>query len=456
MTGSAMHTRLQQKRESTPQEQTIWETGATVTGPFLLLYALWILETAKKRGITQLCFLARDAWFPMRAVEKVLSARGETNLKIHYIHGSRGTYLALKTGALDENFWEALTKHGSEAIRTLDGLASAFIIPNDELFPHWQSLGFTEDDFSRPLDDTELARIKEEALREGPLGLKLQQGLGNHRASFHQYLENQHFDFSQATALIDTGWTTRSHAPLYEYLTSGGCSNLSLFYIALLVPKPAVPPEALETFLFDESQREGSSRWNMYFPRPFETLLFADHGRTLRFNNHSGEARPVLSSCENEEFIDRYFTIYGRGITAFLDDILVSPIDTSEQWNFPIIAERLIARFWLKPTREEARVWSSMQWEWDPQGRVRYSLARPFRWGDARAAFAQQRLPECYPQFWIAGSEALTRRWKAKSLRAVASLSRRGRRLAKCLPAPVSQPLRALLRHLVPTPSSNY
>lgn len=455
--GCAKQARLRGYESTRSQKQcAIWESGANVAGPFLVLFGLWVIEQAKLRGITQLCFLARDAWFPMVAVGRILESQGQDSISIHYLHGSRGTYLALGVQDLNNEGWDKLTHHGGEPITSISGLCDAFMLAEDELLPLLNPLGFSSEDSSRKLTESEIGTIKAAAIEEGPLKEGLELALTNHRANFEQYLEEKDFDFTLSTALIDTGWTTRSHAPLFDFLTAKGCDALALFYIAVLVPKPSIPEESLEAFLFDETKRQGSRHWNMYFPRPFETLLFADHGRTLRFEIQFGKAVPILSKCENEEFINQYFATYSEGISCFLDEILRMPIRRSELSSLPIIAEGLIARFWLQPTKEEAQVWSSLQWEWDPQGRVRYPLARPFLLTDSRAALSQKTLPECHPQFWIAGSEALTPPWKAKTLRGIASISRRCHSTAKKLPAPLAGHLKKIASHIAPTAKPNY
>lgn len=437
LSGSAIKARLRSQAKN-PLQQAIWETGTGVTAPILHLYTEWLLQKAHQKGITQLCFLARDAFFPMEVTKQVLASRKDSTFRIHYIHGSRGTYLALGFKKLTEEAWDKLTTYGGKTASSLNALSSAFMSESSQLASAWESLGFSTNDWDRELTARELERIRKEALSETTLHTQLNAALQNHRELFKNYLTQSQFDPTQATALIDTGWTSRSHAPLYNFLQELGCETLNLFYLALLVPEPSIPKEQIEALLFDESRRQGLRHWQMYYPRPFETLLFANHGRTTRFQNTGNTVEPVLNSIENQGFNDTYFETYAKSIETYTQEFLSKPKGISCEGNLAQITFEIVSRFWLAPTKMEATAWSQLDWEWDPQGNTTYPLTRAYTLSDLKTAMTQRRLPECYPQFWVAGSAALTPPKLLALLKLSAKVTSKLRNFAKKLPSPLT------------------
>lgn len=428
--------------ESDPLRKTMWETGATVTGPFVLLYAQWILDRCAKLGIRDIWFLARDGYFPYLAVKELLAGNPRSPFEVRYIHGSRPTYQALGVKRLGEREWDDLTKHGGSSVRTIRDLASALMASDETLTRHLPSLGFEESDHERELSDDEIDVIRRAAVGDTAFNRDLESDLREYQDRMRRYFGAQGFDADLGIALVDTGWTTRSHAPLYEFLKEMGCRNLKLMYIGVMVEDTHVPLDSVEAFVFDMARKRGPISRQIYYARPCEALLFARHGRTTGFEERGGEIVPVLAPPENPKAIASGFDSYERGVRAFLGQVMSEVEGSPPPFGVADLAQQVISRFWREPTKAEAIAWSRMEWQWDPQGRVTYPFARRYRWSDLWAAFVQQRCPQCYPQFWVAGSAALSDTRILFALKAAGKVSRVARKFVKGLPDPVRRVLR--------------
>jgi FMN phosphatase YigB (HAD superfamily) len=396
--------------ESPADKQTVWNVGATVTGPLVLLYARWILDRAARMQIKQLYFLARDGYFPYLAVKALLAKDPACQITAKYIHGSRQTYMPLDVIALGEKEWHQITAHAGGNCRTINDLAAALMMREETIRKHIYPLGFGDVDVNRTLSVREIAKIRRHALRTGPFNDALLNDIKAFQDLTKRYLEEHGFDPGQRTAIIDTGWTTRSHAPLYGFLKNLGCSNLKLFYIGLMTSETRVPLESVEAFIFNCARCNGAIRRDIYYARACEALLFAPDGRTTGFREEGGAVVPVLSAVENSRFIKKFFSHYAGGIRAFLEEAPLGENPCSSRHGLAELAEQIVARFWCEPTVDEARLWSGVKWQWDPQGTVLYPFARAYRLANVWTAFRRHAYPEYYPQFWVAGSLAVSPR----------------------------------------------
>lgn len=406
MAGSSRFARLK-AGDLSGNERTTWNTGASVTGPLVFLFAQWIIQQALQKGIKQLCFLARDAYFPYKAVQILLEQQPDIDLDTRYIYGSRFTYNALDIEKISAAEWEKLTKVSGYQYKTLSDLQTALYCEKNQFSKHLKELGFGKSDWDRVLSAQELGRVKHHALSGKKFNRDILQGVQKFQKLVLDHFKNEGDD-SRGMALVDAGWTTKSHAPLYNFLKKSGFENVRLFYIGLTARETKIPADVVDTFIFNNAYNRGINRQNVYYNRPVEVLMMANHGRTRSFKKVNGTVEAVLDPVENAEFIENYFELYEKGIEAFFDEM--SP---NFEWSSPChdhrsVAEELIARFWRNPTEDEARLWSKLDWEYDPLGKKTYPLAKPYRFKDAWSAFKLGRTPDLYSQFWRGGAEKIT------------------------------------------------
>ena len=433
----------------TGHEKAIWQTGASVTGPLVWMYAQWVVSRAEQKNTRQLYFLARDAYPVYLAVQAILEDRPELQMQARYIYGSRPTYYAMGIKHLGEKEWDRLTSYGVHRYHTLEALCNALMAKPETLKQHLDGLGLSGVGWDVELTNDQLDAIRQHALEDQAFNHALMNDLSDYQALQRRYFEQQGFNSAEGVALVDSGWTTRSHAPLYHFLASMGCDNVRLFYIGLLIQEPYIPMDAIDTFMFNRATKQGVLSHKMVYTRALETLFTSFHGRTSRFIDVDGRVKPVLASLEDEAFVSRYMETYFQGFRAFIRHMRSAYNAFDGIHNTRDVSERVLYRFWRKPTSGEAEAWSQLTWEWDPLGQVRHSLARPYRLRDAAAAFIQNRSPALYPQFWTGAAKRLTPRYILVWLRFAISARRSLEDLLSLVPASVRDPITKFRRALV-------
>jgi FMN phosphatase YigB (HAD superfamily) len=424
-------------------EKTVWDTGASVTGPLLLLYARWIVDRALAQGLKRLYFLARDARLPYLAVEEVLASSPELNLEIHYVYGSRATYVPLEIHQFGISEWKQLI--GSLRSPSADDLLHALVCKREVLEEHLAATGLELDDWQRPLEVRELERIRDHATSSGPFNKALSRGFNDFRELTLEYLRKRGLDEPGGIGLVDTGWTTNSHYPLFELIKSESNGPARILYMGLHSPEPRVSLEHVDTFLFNRASRNGPRSAGYLYSRPIETLLMAPHGRTAGFVLSEDGPEPVLGPVDNPDFIGRLYPYYKEAIHQFVKMGSASGALIDPTHDYRGLAEKIIRRFWESPTPAEAEAWSSLRWEADVHGKEFRNLAKPYRFRDAWSAFIERAYPSLYDQFWVAGAREMTPRSRRRAIDAAIFARRILSRFVKQVPSPIKSRLRSLI-----------
>jgi len=431
-------------------EKTMWDTGASVTGPFVYLYAQWILEQAEKKGINELCFLARDAYLPYKATEILLQQKPELDIQLRYIYGSRFTYNALDIQKIGEDEWERLITVSGYRYSALRDLQAALYCKKEAFLKHLKKLGFDESEWNRPLNDDEIRRVRHLALKNEEFNKDILNGVKEFQKLTKEYL-TQNKSSERKIALVDAGWTTNSHYPLYNFLKKLGFKDLRLFYIGLTARETKITVEAVDAFIFDVSRNLGLKRKGVFYNRAIESLLLTKHGRTRSFEKRNGSVLPVLDPVENEQFVRSYFDVYEQGVLAFIKEMAPNLKKSSPFHDHRFVAEALIRRFWKHPTDMEARVWSQLDWESDPLGNTTHPLASPYQFSDAWKAFKSGMPPEKYYQFWSGGAEKITPKWEIFAMRRAINARNVAGRIIKKMPEPVKNRIFRFGNNLIDT-----
>lgn len=423
-----------------------WDTGACVTGPLVQMYAQWVISRAQQLGITRLFFLARDAYLPFRAVEQELTRRPELGIQAKYIHGSRATYFSLDVQALDEAAWGKLTQRSGQVYKSPRDLQACLMTDEPTLTRCFEQLGFAIAGWDEDLTEAQLIQLKQLILEDPQWNHTMLLGIHAYQDVQRRYLRDSGFDPAHRSALVDTGWTTRSHAPFYDFLVREGHQSLRIFYIGLFVEKTYIPLDHIDTFMFNRATRTGAIRHGMDYPRCMETLFTSSHGRTERFEVEDGAVVPRFAKPEGRAFVEHYYDAYHGGVMAYLEQVDAIQAPAKPMYDLRCVAEEIVARFWKQPTKEEAALWSELTWEWDPMGRVTYRLARPYRVADAWPAFLQDRPPHPNPQFWVGAAKAMTPLPVLGVLKAAITARRVLNRVGSLIPRGIVNPITRLRR----------
>lgn len=411
LAGAIRLTRLNCPPDLDERDQTLWQSAATVTGPFLYLYAYWVLQRAQHLGVKKLVFLARDAFFMKTVFDDIVERENCEGLETIYLFGSRQTYKYLGIEKLDTSAWDTIFGSDATTWPSLEALAREVHSPATELSGKLSEHGIATPS-DQPLAEDLFANIKEAILTPGDLNEWILRNIEAGIERQADYLRQQKVLGSEKMAIVDAGWTTRSHAPFFNYLVANGSEDLRLFYTALIVEKDKlkIDSENIDSFMFDWANKRGKVQFrrDIYYPRALETLLISRHGRTIGFENREGIIEPVLASQSNQDLSDQSIDLYERSINQFAKFAAAHGNQPSPVFDARLLAQEILKHFWLNPDKREARLWSSLSWEWDASGTIQYPLARSYQLSDIWNAFSSNGLPRCYPQFWIGGAKQLT------------------------------------------------
>lgn len=427
LSGSSKKTRF--SFQGTDLDQKVaWNTAASVTGPIVLMFALWVLETAKRNSLKKLYFLARDGHLPYLATKKLLATNSYPGIEAHYLYGSRPTYYALSITTLDETEWSKLVIHGGHSYDCIEEIRTALMAKECTFENFLDKNKFPKNNWTKRLSGVELAEIKDKILHSKDFNEAVLADIKDTQATMHEYFTLEGFDKNAGMAFVDVGWTTNSHVPFYNFLISQGYENFRMMYFAQTNKKPKIPLPNIEAFIFNKALEKGPCNEGIFYPRAVETLLLTKFGRTEGFHKTAEGIKPIFCAIENADFLDKYYDSYLGGFNDFLENAIASiPTDISHL-DFKGPTENIVTRFWKTPSLEEARFWSTLSWEWDPRGNVIHQLARKYQLADMFAAFKQSRLPEPYEQFWIGAAQTLS---SSHTLRCINFTVRLRRRLSK-------------------------
>src|SRR5215469_9938574 len=75
----------------TAQHQRLREIAAHTAGPFLSGFVLWVLQTAKAKGLKRLYFISRDGFILLK-VAKELARSVDPSIELRYLYGSRQSW----------------------------------------------------------------------------------------------------------------------------------------------------------------------------------------------------------------------------------------------------------------------------------------------------------------------------------------------------------------------------
>lgn len=433
-----------------PDEGVVWETAVSVTGPLVLMYAHWLIERAREKEVRHLLFLARDAFLPYLAVKALLSLHPVAELQAHYIFGSRATYLPIGiTKNLGAREWDMLCPSGASDSLSVEEVRRALMARVSTFAAHVVPVGFPRETWERPLSPAEMSRLRQHAIEDPAFNRALLRDLRAFRRRTRSLLRGRGLLGGGAVAIVDTGWTTKSHAPLYHLLREETGGPVRIFYLGLDVEQPEVPLEMVDTFLYNCATSCGPLAPRISCARAMETLMMAPHGRTRGFTRGRGGVEPVLVRDANGDFVERFFALYEQGVLAFVRMSAPHIRSALALHDLRDVSDQLVRRFWSQPTRAEVRVWGGLKWELDLHGKVTHRLARPYGFRDAGRAFLECGPPLCHPQFWTEAALLLTPRAPRMAIEAAVAVRCLLSRSLRLMPARLAGACRRLGRRLM-------
>lgn len=313
--------------------------GFEVIGPFCLMFATWIKNCAKKNGINNLLFCARD----MKMIHEIYSMFYGDDIKSSYFYVSRkSTYLPYLY--LNNNYdeFKKLFPKSKRKI-TIDELLSMYniVIDNKELNLILKkfSLSNGKIDLEDSNTQKQLKKLYDEYINKIiDIDGKKQYEL------FIKYLKK--LDCSSKTAIVDLGWRGTTQSLMINILNE----NLYGMYLGLHSLYGSNLNDNYYTYLFSNKSDDYSKK---IYPimSICELTLSALHGSTLKYTD-SNSNPAILGKSANLE--NQFILAIQNGAIKFCKSIryLREFIDYDENLFF---ANNYI-KMGINPNYEQAKI----------------------------------------------------------------------------------------------------
>jgi hypothetical protein len=337
--------------EWSPKDNLLYHTSACLTGPVLVSYVLWVLNSAARDGIQRLYFLARDGYILLK-IAKLLIEEYSIPIECRYFYCSR---YSLRMPLFLINHEEALDKY----------CITGYQVTPDVVLGR---AGFSDSERERMFS---ILKIRDSKAVLSEYGLnRLRDKLANcpefirivtekSKRAFelvHGYFEQEGCFDGTPYAVVDSGWLGSMQRSIRQITEYSGCP---------------CKPQGYYFGMFENGKSEDGiyrcyffSKDNHYFRcvnfnnNLFECLCSAEHGMTIGYQKQDdGNIVPLMKpyhaawnlALQNEAIVDytRLFTKSNQKVLPVLHD--------SDKMVF-----NLLKSFMAAPSREEAELYGGI------------------------------------------------------------------------------------------------
>lgn len=302
-------TEFRGREQSLSPDETLY---GLVWLPALTEYVEWVLQSAARRGIRRLYFLARDAWPMYQAAQMLCSARG-WKIDCRYLKVSRYGLRVPEYHLLGGDCVERICTGGIRV--TFEKIMRRAGLEAEETAAVARAVGF-EGQLQRELLYPEILALKP-VLAGCEVFLR---AVERHSAAAYPaaigYLEQEGLLDEVPCALVDSGWVGTLQETM-ERLLRTRRPNLRLegFYFGLYELPRTVDRAQYHSFYF--GPESGLGRKVRFSNCLFETVFSSPDGMTLGYRETGQGFEPVESDRPNQNTVR--LKEYGALLTAFLE-----------------------------------------------------------------------------------------------------------------------------------------
>jgi len=417
-------------------------------GPFLLSFAGWVLDQARREGVQRLYFASRDCQIACRVAQLLAHEMG--GIECRYLYVSRQSLLlpTVRNASREGLNWLRRPYERND----LAGILAKLEISYEETRALWEGLGaegqagadfcLTEDEhwdtFWARLESPELARQVESQARK-------------RRKGALAYLRAQGLMDELPTSFVDLGWSLSSQRALNELLTvhGGRTRPVGGYYLQYLHQRPSLRGTGPVRALFTPVPQDRRQAFKPVLPHDYANILehtigLADHESVHHYEpvvdrlRGAGEPVPFGASGPLAHASGGLPREVREGAVAFASvhrDLALS------SWSLDSCATRrrlalLVREVLGSPSRQIVMELKSIRCSQDQNHRFHRPLARPLRirdelpggWGSSRdpiPAWEEGSLALTRPMMRVAlhlirlSRDAIPASWKARLRRAI-------------------------------------
>jgi FMN phosphatase YigB (HAD superfamily) len=365
LAGASRMARLEASEEGEPLG--VATVAAGVAAPFLVGFALWLLDQARLRGLQRLYLVSRDGEVMLQVLERVARAVG-SDVELRYLYGSRRVWhlASLGSGDRDDDDWI----HADATVFSAQVLLDRVGLSAEEAHLSTGSGMFAPEQVHAVLGAKDRSRLREVAATAAFRNAAAARA-ASERLLLMDYLMQEGLGDGARTGIVDVGWLGSTSRSLDTVIRQAGLRPVDAFlYVGLTARASRYSGSELaqkqEAWLFDASRGRGLAGRLPDVIALIETFCAGSHGSVTGFTRGRHDVvLPVLSRSVNVGAdawgLDRYRKI----LLNTVDHLTTSSVDLRVRCDLRQPVWDLLSAFWLTPTQAEVDAWGSFPYDTD-------------------------------------------------------------------------------------------
>lgn len=391
---------------------------ATVVAPTLLSFAIWLLQSARRKGIRKLVFISRDGYLLKAITDRVIAASAGDEATC-YIYGGRQAFHLPTIQAIAEVDTAWLLDHNEGT--KLSQICQRGGLTWEEAAEALKEIGFCEDDWMRPVGQDALATLQKHLIEGCQLADIMRDKARAQRELVTEYFQQSGLLEPGPIGFVDLGWHGNLERSFRKLLGDKGKSEVFGFYFGLQPETPSIVETNASTFLFGGSN---TCRDIPFLIQMVETFCTAPHPPVTGYekNPQDGAVQPLYNPGHEQtlkawgnETVNKIVLDYTEQFLSVIhSDEFRSEADPGALPVMQPIVREVLKTFIGRPSAEEAESWGAFPYDTEQIAGVcqpmatkpKVNLANIFRalWiGEATALDSQRGAV-----YWPSGIERLT------------------------------------------------
>lgn len=396
-------------RLSTPSwDQAVHELASQFAGPFVMGFAVWLLNHARAQGKKRLYFAARDCQLLCKVARQLAPQFG--GIECRYLYISRQSLFLPSAGAISSDGMPWMRRDWEKPV--LKKLLAKLELNFSAVAPSLEKMvGETGESFTLKSEDNWSCFWS--ALNTDPVRTRINALVTERRKLTLQYLRAEGFFDSVPWAVVDLGWTLSCQQALWRLLKLGGWLGIPTGYYLGLARNRVAPSEAgdAEALYFQPpADFPAGTDVSAVFAR--STLLehivgCADHPTVHHHGETaSGEVGPLYTAPANAftaDFSQRLHT----SVLNFVEQNASLARDFKDEAVCRSVLLALVRSFFQSPTELSARALLGLSATSDQNGLNTVPIVKQLGW-NAILPNRNAQLRSEQDGFWLEGSMAVT------------------------------------------------
>ena len=369
LSGASRQARLHSP-EGSEHQQTLFQTGANIAGPVLLMYVKWILQEAERNNLQRLYFLARDGQILLqiaRRIHKYSGFRGE----LRYLYASRQALYLPATTEVDDKIisWILLKKQYLSLGMIANRTGLDVVMLQEEL----KALSGTHFAVDYHFNANEI-KILQNLLQVPNVQKAILERAADWRINAKNYLEQEGLFEDIPYGVVDLGVKGTLQDCIKDILlmySPDRKNELYGFYFGVnRFGKISGKYKKKFGYLFAPDQQQIHCPVSFSATRILEIFTTGDHGLTLEYKHlENGVWGPGLKEKANTDILEWGLQDLRDGVEAFLEalcrfgDDSIMVINPNEQKDTIIALLSTLANL---PNRDEAEAIGDHPFKNDP------------------------------------------------------------------------------------------